>query len=422
MRRTSSILSRAIFLSLLTSVFTGAAWGQGALKILHNFGGSGDGFHPHGALIFDSNGNLYGTATSGPGSGCDGNQGCGVAFDLSPNSDGTWTEDVLHSFSGADGANPLAGLAFDRRGNLYGTTYDGGIGDFGTVFKLAPSAGGSWILSTLYQFPSSGAFGALPMSGVSFDHAGRLYGTASEGGRYNDGIVYNLLSVSVFSWNEILAHSFGAPGDGALPYYGSLIFDASGNAYGTTNNGGANGVGTVYKLTPNRAGFGWTETVLYSFVGTDGCGSSGPDGVAPAAGLTFDSAGNLYGTTQCGGTGGLGTVFKLTHNSDDTWTESVIYSFQGGSDGANPLAPVIFDAAGSLYGTTCCGGAHTDGTIFKLSPSNGPWTETTLYTFSYTDGSLPGPVIFDNAGNLYGTTVSGGTHGPNGGVAYEFIP
>jgi uncharacterized repeat protein (TIGR03803 family) len=277
---------------------------------------------------------------------------------------------------------------------------------------------GNWMLSTLYSFTSLSS-GVYPVGGVSFDPAGRVCGTTSLGGLYTNGIIYNLGPVSVFAWYEIVAHSFGAPGDGALPY-SSLIFDADGNAYGTTDQGGANNAGTVFKLTPNRLGFGWTEAVLYSFQGKI-CGQSA-DGAGPVAGVTFDATGNLYGTTECGGTGARGTVFKLTHNSDDTWTENAIYAFQGGSDGANPIAPVIFDSAGNLYGTTAYGGQLTDGTIFKLTPSNGSWTETTLYTFSYGDGSSPGPVIFDNAGNLYGTTSSGGPYGPDGGVAYEFTP
>ena len=378
------------------------SWAQGTLKVLHNFGGPGDGYHPFDGLVFDGIGNLYGTASEGPGGGCAGN-GCGIVFKLKSNSDGSWSEDIVHYFNGNDGSYPVAGLVFDRHGNLYGTTscYYGSCDTGDTVFKLTPTSQSKWILSTLHTF-NLGTDGAYPIGGVSFDHAGRLYGTTQLGGPYGNGVVYILGPVSVFAWYEIVAHGFGAPGDGTLPY-SSLTFDADGNAYGTTDRGGANDAGTVFKLAPNRLGFGWTEAVLYSFQGKI-CGQSA-DGAGPVAGVTFDAAGNLYGTTECGGTGARGTVFKLTHNSDDTWTENVIYAFQGGNDGAQPIAPVIFDGAGNLYGTTCCGGQLTDGTIFKLTPSNGSWTETTLYTFSYGDGSSPGPVIFDNAGNLYGTTV-----------------
>ena len=423
MRESSTVIGAAVFfrsvLALLLGISCGAQAQRGTLRILHDFGGSGDGFHPYGSLVFDTNGSLYGTAPDGPGTGCEGDQGCGVVFKVKPNPDGTWAEGVIHYFSGADGANPTGGLVFDRHGNLFGTTYAGGIGDFGTVFKLTPTFNSGWVLSTLYAFPASGANGAFPIAGVSFDQVGHLYGTAYEGGPDNYGVVYELGPLTVFAWYEILLHGFGAAGDGRLPYSG-LIFDASGNAYGTTDQGGANNAGTVFKLTPNRLRFGWTETVLYSFTGQI-CGESA-DGAGPVAGVTFDSAGNLYGTTECGGAYGRGTVFKLTHNADDTWTESVLYAFQGGNDGSQPTAPVTFDDTGNLYGTTCCGGQLTDGTIFKLTPFNGSWTETTLYSFSYSDGASPGPLIFDSAGNLYGTTNSGGTYGPNGGVAFEFTP
>lgn len=420
MGSSAPLTHRLVFLVSMLALVLGtcsSARAQGTLRVLHNFGGSGDGYAPSGALALDGHGNLYGTTYHGPGGGCIGDLGCGVVFKLQPNSDGTWTESVIHYFSGVDGSNPTAGPVFGRRGDLYGTTYAGGPADYGTVFRMTLVPGGNWILSSLYSFPAVSS-GIYPVSGVSFDPAGRLYGTTSIGGPYTWGIVFDLGPVTAFNWYEILTHGFGAPGDGEL-LYGNLIFDASGNAYGTTNMGGANNAGTVFKLTPNRLTFGWTEAVLYSFRGT--C-NEGPDAAEPAAGLTFDSAGNLYGTTECGGAYGLGTVFKLTHNSDGTWTESVIYSFDGGSDGANPLSSVIFDNAGSLYGTTSDGGQFTDGTIFKLTPSHGSWTETTLHTFSYSDGAFPGTVIFDSAGNLYGTTSSGGTYGQAGGVAFEFIP
>lgn len=403
----------------LAVILAGSAGAQGTFKVLHNFGGSGDGYHPYSGLTFDSNGNLYGTTTDGPGTGCSG-QGCGTVFELKPGGDGSWRENIIHYFNGKDGSYPVAGLVFDRQGNLYGTTacYYGPCDTGDTVFKLMPTSDGNWILSTLYTF-TLGKDGAYPIGGVSFDRAGRLWGTTQYGGLYGNGVVYNLAPISAFRWYEIIAHAFAGGTDGAVPYSG-LIFDGSGNAYGTTNQGGANGVGTVFKLTPNKTGFGWTETVLYSFKGRI-CVES-PDGAGPVAGLTFDSAGNLYGTTECGGVGGYGTIFTLTHNPDDTWTESVIYAFQGGNDGANPNTPVIFDGSGNLYGTTCCGGQLTDGTIYKLTPLSGSWGEMTLHTFSYSDGAAPGPVILDHAGNLYGTAFSGGPYGSYGGVAYEFIP
>lgn len=405
----------------LTLILAAQGWTQGTFKILHNFGGLGDGYHPYGVLVFDNNGNLYGTAANGPGTGCDGNQGCGMVFKLKPNADGTWIEEGVHFFDGTDGSTPVAGPVFDHRGGLYGTTYLGGARDYGTVFKLTPTSGGSWVLSTLYSFTSVTS-GVYPFGGVSFDGGGHLYGTTEYGGAYNNGMVFNLGPVSVFNWYEIIAHAFAGGRDGAVPY-SSLIFNVNGNAYGTTHDGGAKGVGTVFKLAPNKMSFGWTETVLHSFAGISGCGSKSPDGAGPVAPLALDSTGNLYGTTECGGAGGYGTVFELTHNPDDSWTESVIYAFQGGNDGEGPTASVTFDQAGNLYGTTGYGGPHGYGTVYKLTFSNGQWTESILHAFSYSGGALPyAGVILDNSGNLYGTAVSGGPYGPDGGVTYELTP
>src|ERR1035441_332430 len=212
---------------------------------------------------------------------------------------------------------------------------------------------------------------------------------------------------------EKVLHNFNNNGtDGTNPRAG-LIFDAAGNLYGTTENGGTNGVGTVFELTPT-AGGGWTETVLYSFCSQANC----TDGYQPWAGLIFDAAGNLYGTTVYGGTADTtcsycGTVFELTPNGSGGWTETVLHSFGDGTDGFYPSAGLIFDAAGNLYGTTAMGGTYDypwDGTVFELTPAaGGGWTEKVLYSFGGgTDGYWPeAGLIFDAAGNLYGTTYSG---------------
>ncbi len=182
-------------------------------------------------------------------------------------------------------------------------------------------------------------------------------------------------------WTERVLYSFGNTPDGAIPVVG-LIFDATGNLYGATTEGGTHGDGTVFELTPTGGG-GWTERVLYSFGNT-------PDGAYANAVLIFDGAGNLYGTTELGGANGpYGTVFELTPTAGGGWTEKVLHSFANGTDGARPLASVIFDAAGNLYGTTTEGGTNRDGTVFELTPTaGGGWTETLLHSFNNngTDG------------------------------------
>jgi uncharacterized repeat protein (TIGR03803 family) len=216
-------------------------------------------------------------------------------------------------------------------------------------------------------------------------------------------------------------YKFKGGTDGGLPFAG-LIFDGVGNLYGTTVEGGGAHLGTVFKLTPNSNG-SWTETVLYRFAG-------GSDGFSPWGGLIFDGAGNLYGTTTQGGGstacgGGCGTVFKLTPNSDGSWTESVLYRFAGGSDGLFPYAGLVFDGTENLYGTTSGGGVG-GGTVFKLTPnSKGSWTESVLHSFSGPDdGSAPhGGLTFDLAGNLYGSTTVGGDGGNGGsGTVFELTP
>jgi uncharacterized repeat protein (TIGR03803 family) len=330
-----------------------------------------------------------------------------------------WYEKVLRSFgNGTDGYAPSAGLIFDAAGNLYGTTqYGGGANAYGTVFELTPAGGGNWTETVLYSF-RSGTDGAVPGAGLIFDAAGNLYGTTTAGGP-NNGTVFELTPTTAGGWTEQVLYRFCSQAnctDGQYPY-GSLIFDAAGNLYGTTEFGGTYGAGTVFKLTP-AAGGGWTETVLYSF-------GRGTDGASPLVGLIFDVVGNLYGTTTFGGTYGAGTVFELTPTAGGGWTETVLHSFNpnNGTDGFNPYAGLIFDAAGNLYGTTYYGGSYGGGTVFELTPAaGGGWTETVLRSFGNgTDGFWPyAGLIFDHAGNLYGTTEYGGTH--NYGTVFELTP
>ncbi len=288
---------------------------------------------------------------------------------------------------------------------------------------LSPGAWAASNYKTLHKFTGGVAL-EESFAGLVFDQAGNLYGTTAGGGANGVGTVFELSPNADGSWRESVLYSFCSRtncGDGEVPIAG-LIFDQAGNLYGTTNVGGATGGGTAFKLTPHSDG-SWTESVLYSFC-------SHPDHCAVGVGpcclpLIFDTAGNLYGTTTLGGASGQGTVFKLTPHSDGSWTQSVLHEFTG-EDGFQPLG-VIFDTAGNLYGSAQFGGVGGSGTVFKLTPhSDGSWTESVLYRFTGMDGSQPNSVILDAAGNLYGTTAFGPNfsqcNGNGCGLAFQLTP
>jgi uncharacterized repeat protein (TIGR03803 family) len=324
---------------------------------------------------------------------------------------------TLHKFTGdaTDGELPFVGVTFDPAGNLYGTTSEGGAYNYGIVFKLTPNNDGHWTESVLHSFNADGKDGGVPFAGVIFDRAGNLYGTTALGGVYDYGTVFELTPNKDGSWIESVLYSFDG-NHGRMPS-GGLIFDAAGNLYGTTAIGGAYGYGTVFKLTPNKDG-SWTESVLHSF--------NSADGYTPVAGLVFDPVGNLYGTTQdVGFSETFGTVFKLTPRCDGSWTKKVLYKFIGGADGSYPSANMIFDRTGSLYSTTSQGGTDGAGTVFKLTPNeNGGWTESVIHSFTNDgkDGLSPrfSGVVFDPVGNLYGTTQIGGAYGY--GTVFKLTP
>ena len=337
-------------------------------------------------------------------------------------------ETVLHAFQGRPGMLPASNLVRDAAGNLYGTTWQGGskncTGAFtgcGIVFKLTPTSTG-WSYSVLYVF-KGGHDGANPIGNLTFDSAGNIYGTTQNGGDPTClkgdgcGTVFELSPLSGGGWKERVLHVFNGS-DGAGPI-GGVILDSVGNLYGTTSSDSANyGFGTVFELTPG-AQRQWTETTLYAFQAN----IHGSDGAYPYGDLVFDKAGNLYGTTQMGGTAFNGTVFKLTY-SNGSWKESILYNFSGGGDGGMPLGGLIFDTAGNLYGTTQGGGAGY-GTVFELTPSHGSWVETVLLTFTNADGAYPeGDLVFDAAGNLFGTAANGGKAGcgPTCGSVFELTP
>jgi len=388
---------------------------------------------------------------------------------------------VLHTFTGgADGANPDAGLTIDKAGNLYGTAAGGGYtggdcafsGGCGTVFRLSYKGSG-WIFTPLYSF-HGGSDGAFPEARVIIGPNGSFYGTTWQGGYrscYMDldtcGTVFNLrpsasaCKTALCSWTETVLYRFTGGSDGAFPVsdvvfdpagnmylstsnpavvdkltvsngswevalslgfnggsdggppISSLILDSTGNVYGVAAGGGASNYGLVFQLT--ASGSGWTENVLYTFQG-------GSDGLYPMAGLIFDQAGNLYGAASSGGSGNGGTVFELTP-SNGNWNFSLLYSLSGSGGSRNgPLRSLTMDGAGNLYGTTYSDGAYGAGSVFELTPSNGAWTYTDLYDFTGgDDGANPyGGVTLDANGNLYGTTAFGGAS--DAGVVWKITP
>jgi len=360
--------------------------------VLYSFGSqSGDGNYPYAGLTSDSTGNDYGTTFQG------GAYDEGTVFELTA----AGTEKVLYSFGSqsGDGDYPVAGLIFDKKGNLYGTTQDGGVYGEGTVFELT-AAGTEKVL---YSFGSQSGDGSVPVAGLVFGKTGNLYGTTQNGGVYGEGTVFEVTTAG----REKVLYSFGSQvGDGAHPYAGDLVFDKTGNLYGTTSEGGTYSDGTVFELT--AAG---TEKVLYSF------GSRSGDAYYPDAGLVFDKTGNLYGTTEAGGAYSGGTVFELTAAG----TEKVLHSFGGqADDGSVPFSDLVFGKTGNLYGTTYQGGAYGGGTVFELTTAG---KEKVLYSFGSQafDGGNPfGNLIFDTQGNLHGTTQRGGSDAV--GTVFKLIP
>jgi uncharacterized repeat protein (TIGR03803 family) len=373
---------------------------------LYNFTGGSDGEDPLSNLVMDRAGNLYGTTFVG------GAYGFGEVFEVKREAGGVWTEAALYSFTGGlDGANPYyAGVVLDGSGNLYGTTVLGGTSNLGTVFELTPTKSG-WNESVLYSF-AGGTDGASPYAGLVFDTTGNLYGTTYNGGAYNDGTVFELKPAGEGQWTETVIHTFDGS-DGAAPA-GGVVLDAEGNVYGVTQGGGNSKAGVVFELVPSSTG--WQHKVLHSF-------SGGKDGSSPyAETLIFDRDANLYGTTDGGGAFQRGVVFRLSRNAGGTWNESVLYSFDG-TLAANPNSGLIRDGKGNLYGTCANGnGETTVGAVFELSPeAGGKWSERNLLLFTRDNGEFPeGSLVGDRSGNLYGTTWLGGVS--NEGVVFEITP
>ena len=374
--------------------------------VLYSFEGYADGGDPAADLVADSSGKLYGTTVVG------GQYSCGTVFSLSPSKTPPWSETALYSFDCySTGKNPYGGVAFDARGNLDGTTASGGGScngyGCGLVFQLAGSGE-----QVLHDF--NGADGSGPGGGVAIDKAGNLYGTTPDGGADSAGVVYRITS-SRSGWGETTIHTFTGGTDGSVGSLGRLLLDASGNIYGVTEEGGAGSSGTVFELSHRKGK--WQFTTLYAFKGT-------PDAASPYGGLVADASGNLFGTTYYGGSTGAGAVFELTRGK--RYSERVLYSFKGGSDGSNPTSTLVFGAKGELYGTTSNGGGscgtYSDGcgVVFALDPKSKK--ERVLHSFGGTnDGSHPYyGLLLGKHGALYGTTASGGRSGQ--GVVFEVKP
>ncbi len=378
-----------------------------------------------------------------------------LIFAVAPPAFAQWNEQVLYSFQGLpDGATPVGGMVFDKQGNLYGATSEGGssacagAGQCGTVFQLAPPAkqGDPWTETVLYVFKGrTYGDGGTPAGGLIIDASGNLYGTTAYNGTgtctllgsvVGCGTVYELSPPAQPSgaWTESVLYSFKDLTDGYFPQ-GDLVFDSAGNLYGATQFGGGKGTncnslygycGTVFELSPpNSEGDSWTENVLHSFAGATEASATG-DGAAPNGGLVLDSEGNIYGTTYYGGSviglcdggvggTGCGTVFELTPPSGmgGEWGETTLYRFRSNPDGGNPDGGVVLDEMGNLYGTTVGGGDNGNGTIFELEhPPEGskPWTEKLLYRFTgENDGAQPrAGVTLGPKGQIYGTASSKG--------------
>jgi uncharacterized repeat protein (TIGR03803 family) len=394
----------ALILAVLSTqplIVTSRAQAQ-AETVLYNFCSElncSDGENSSATLVSDSSGNLYGTTVGG------GSPGGGTVFELSPKGDGSWNETVLYNFCLAvvgctDGSGPT-NVILDRAGNLYGTTTDGGADGYGVVFELS-QVGGTWTETVLHSF-AAGADGAYPAAGVIMDAAGNLYGTNIE-------VIYEL-SPTNNGWTEQTLYNVGS--------YAPLTLDSVGNIFGVTvspNN-------TAFELSPDDKG-GWNLATLHTFCGvtTDGCSPRGP--------LVLDEAGNVYGVTASGGSKNLGTVYELSPvtkgKEKGTWTEKILYTFVGGKNADYPVAGIVFDAAGNIYGTTEHGGKDDGvyegaGTVYELIAPK--YTEKVLWSFDVTDGYQPvGRLILHSGGKLFGTTWVGGSSGgcPDGcGVVFE---
>jgi len=409
----SDKLLHLLIVVVLATTFTEVSAAQ-TFTILHSFSGQGDGAIPRG-VIRDADGNLYGTTSYG------GSAGHGTVFKLQRAGSG-WVLSTLYAFKGGtDGARPVARVVFGPDNVLYGTTTDGGQDNFGTVFSLSlplstcPAAQCPWTHTVLHQF--NGFDGAYPAyADLLFDSQGSIYGTTSDGGPGGgSGTVYQLTG-SGGNWTESVLYTFQLGGTNSFAPYSGVIFDAASNLYGTASGGGDNGDGAVYELV--RSGSGWIYDELHAF--------DVSDGAEPTGGLIFDSSGNLFGTTPYGGAYGDysrgGTAFELSPDGSG-WTIDVLHSFPNAGELPGPLAGLTMDAAENLYGSALTGCAFGHGCVFKLAYSGGVWNYSSLYDFTGgTDGGAPLAVVLDGNGNLYGVASCYSEIDNCNGTVWEITP
>lgn len=405
----------SLFLLVITVALSTSLKGQTFTYLFSFSETNGKGFFPSAGLVFDRADNLYGTTPDG------GTFGCGTVFKVSSAATGRVLT-VLRNFSQyRDGCLPTSNLTFDALGNLYGTTLGGGAFGYGNVFELIPGPHGGWNETVLYSFPDGcRTCGYWQAGALIFDLTGNLYGTTRYGGANNFGTVFELSPVGDGTWTEQTIYSFSGGVDGAAPYNG-LVFDQSGNLLGTTVSGGVYMGGTAFELTLLTSG-DWQKTTIYDFGQLDGLPGS----------LSVDASGNLYGTAVTGGVFQQGTAFELIKVADGTWAHKILHSFQSLSvgDGNTPSpGPLLFDKGKNLWGTTFYGGLTTAacpygcGTIFCLAPnSDGTWSEVHFNPDAGPLGGFifSGGLVFDQHDNLYGTSSGGGTNGV--GSVFEFTP
>ncbi|HEX8817941.1 MAG TPA: choice-of-anchor tandem repeat GloVer-containing protein [Terriglobales bacterium] len=331
--------------------------GEWVESILYSFAGSPDGKNPYGGVVLDKSGNLYGTTVAGGNGGACSGDGCGTVYKLSK-SGSQYTEKVLYNFTGGnDGFGPGGGVVFDKSGNLYGTTPDGGKDSEGVVYELKPAGGGRWVQKTIHTFTGGkdGAVGSL--GSLLLDGSGNLFGVAELGGAHGAGTLFEISPLESGKWHFNILHAFrGEPGSG-FPY-GGLVFDKFKNLYGTTYYGGKYGVGSVFQFSPIN---GYHESFLYSF-------KAAYDN-SPTSTLLLDSSGNLWGTASSGGDTKCqcGAIFEMSLRGG-LWTEKAIYLFKGDPDGAYPYYGLAQDSSGALYGLTAAGGTQNQGALFKFVP------------------------------------------------------
>lgn len=385
----------AILCACFAVIFGTALFAQAqTLTNLHTFTGGPDGYEPYAGVTLDQQGRIYGTAYQG------GSHGDGVVFRL-VRQNGAWVFSPIYIFGSRDhdGNTPFSRVVFGPGGLLYGTTFSGGAGNSGTVFSLQPPITACksflcpWTETILYSFTGAGDGGGPAYGDLAFDQAGNIYGTTISGGSSNQGVVFKLTR-SGGSWTESVLWNFTGQGDGANPVSG-VTFDNAGNLYGTTSTYGSGYSGAVYELSPTQSG--WSETTLYSFTFETGAGSGG---------LVMDAHGNLFGITG-GLDGGVSAAYELTPQNG-SWSFSLIQNF--GNEYIGAIAAPTFDSQGNLYGSLPTTNSDLTGEIFKLTPSGNQWIYSAFYQFDGSSAGAPlGGVTFDASGNMYGTGLDGGS-------------